>query len=250
VGVGLRKLPRRFLPRQHIYVDMNRLKNWKYLFFAIVLISICLPKLAADLSGDDEAGHDHSQLKIPPELQYVTCGSLIKLQNIGTGYRLHSHPVNYGSGSGQQSVTGMLLADDPNSFWILKGPHHAPCKLGDRVKNGDQIRLLHYATNKNLHSHLHPSPLSNQQEVSAFSVDDRGNGDSGDHWKVEFSGEYWKRSDIVTLQHVDTGKYLQMNKRQYGHPIPGQLEVACTDEKNEQTQWRTEEGIYFPAKLS
>jgi hypothetical protein len=116
---------------------------------------------------------------------------------------------------------------------------------------------------------------------------------SGDHWKVEFSGEYWKRSDIVTLQHVDTGKYLQMNKRQYGHPIPGkspvhsflrvfmhsshrhsnkdifhgirhfkqktnnskygvagQLEVACTDEKNEQTQWRTEEGIYFPAKLS
>jgi dolichyl-phosphate-mannose--protein O-mannosyl transferase len=54
--------------------------------------------------------------------------------------------------------------------------------IRDRIKNGDTIRLVHLATNKNLHSHLHPSPLSNQQEVSAFAIDDKANGDTGNHF--------------------------------------------------------------------
>lgn len=44
----------------------------------------------------------------------VTCGSVIKLKHIPTGHRLHSHKVNYGTGSGQQSVTGVADAADPN----------------------------------------------------------------------------------------------------------------------------------------
>uniref|UniRef100_V5HAV7 Putative secreted stromal cell-derived factor 2 n=1 Tax=Ixodes ricinus TaxID=34613 RepID=V5HAV7_IXORI len=40
------------------------------------------------------------------ELRYVTCGSVLKLQNTEHGVRLHSHDIKYGSGSGQQSVTG------------------------------------------------------------------------------------------------------------------------------------------------
>lgn len=38
--------------------------------------------------------------------EFVTCGSLLKLRNIQVNSRLHSHDVKYGSGSGQQSVTG------------------------------------------------------------------------------------------------------------------------------------------------
>ncbi|CAO3644469.1 unnamed protein product [Cunninghamella blakesleeana] len=38
----------------------------------------------------------------------VTCGSTVKLMNKATQYRLHSHGVSYGSGSGQQSVTGFV----------------------------------------------------------------------------------------------------------------------------------------------
>ena len=38
----------------------------------------------------------------PAELSYVTCGSVIKLQHEDTGFFLHSHEVNYGSGSKQQ----------------------------------------------------------------------------------------------------------------------------------------------------
>lgn len=51
----------------------------------------------------------------------VTCGSLIKLLHIGTNHRLHSHEIAYGSGSGQQSVTGFSGADDANSYWIVRG---------------------------------------------------------------------------------------------------------------------------------
>ena len=41
--------------------------------------------------------------------ELVTCTSMIKLQNLQRGVRLHSHGVKYGSGSGQQSVTGQCF---------------------------------------------------------------------------------------------------------------------------------------------
>lgn len=59
-------------------------------------------------------------------LQYVTYGSIIKLVHQDTGFRLHSHEVNYGSGSHQQSVTGYPRGDDINSFWIIKEAHDSP----------------------------------------------------------------------------------------------------------------------------
>ena len=34
--------------------------------------------------------------------EFVTCGSAIKLQHASSLYRLHSHEVAYGAGSGQQ----------------------------------------------------------------------------------------------------------------------------------------------------
>ena len=48
----------------------------------------------------------------------VTYGSVIKLQHERTKYRLHSHEVPYGSGSGQQSVTAFPGVEDGNSYWV------------------------------------------------------------------------------------------------------------------------------------
>lgn len=62
--------------------------------------------------------------------QYVTCGSVIKLQNLAYKIRLHSHDVKYGSGSGQQSVTGTDSTDDVNSHWVVLGPITDICKRG------------------------------------------------------------------------------------------------------------------------
>lgn len=51
----------------------------------------------------------------------VTCGSVIKLQHASTGVNLHSHEIAYGSGSGQQSVTGYTGGDDANDYWAIRG---------------------------------------------------------------------------------------------------------------------------------
>ncbi len=55
----------------------------------------------------------HSNLKV----DVVTCGSLLKLVNTDFAVRLHSHEVGYGSGSGQQSVTGLTDVTDGGSYW-------------------------------------------------------------------------------------------------------------------------------------
>jgi dolichyl-phosphate-mannose--protein O-mannosyl transferase len=54
----------------------------------------------------------------------------LKLQNVNTGSRLHSHDVKYGSGSGQQSVTAVRNADDNNSYWQVKAKFAGQCKRG------------------------------------------------------------------------------------------------------------------------
>lgn len=56
----------------------------------------------------------------------MTCGSVIKLQHSQTGHLLHSHDIAYGSGSGQQSVTGFQGGDDSNSYWVVRGTEVMP----------------------------------------------------------------------------------------------------------------------------
>ena len=45
----------------------------------------------------------------------------MKLQHANTGVNLHSHEISYGSGSGQQSVTGYTGGDDANDYWAVRG---------------------------------------------------------------------------------------------------------------------------------
>lgn len=61
----------------------------------------------------------HYQFLIPAaKASFVTCGSVVKLLNVDYRSRLHSHDVKYGTGSGQQSVTGVETSDDVNC-WII-----------------------------------------------------------------------------------------------------------------------------------
>lgn len=117
---------------------------------------------------------------------HVTCGSVIKLLNTDFRVRLHSHDVKYGTGSGQQSVTGTEIQEDVNSHWVIKAATDKICPRGEAIRCGSIIRLEHLETKKNLHSHQFLSPMSGQQEISAYG--DNGEGDSGDHWVVICSG--------------------------------------------------------------
>lgn len=62
--------------------------------------------------------------------RHVTCGSVIKLLNTDYRVRLHSHDVKYGTGSGQQSVTGTELQEDANSHWTVMGDLTSHCERG------------------------------------------------------------------------------------------------------------------------
>lgn len=176
--------------------------------------------------------------------EFVTWTSVIKLVNVNTNTRLHSHDVKYGSGSGQQSVTAVKNADDHNSFWQILSPiGFDQVNRGEKVKCGSNIRLLHLSTRRNLHSHLFLSPLSNNQEVSAFGED--GKGDEGDTWTVDCDADdYWRRDESVRLQHKATQKYLHVSGDVYGRPIQGQYEVSCFQYRNAYNLWKVQEGVY------
>ncbi|KAK9808465.1 hypothetical protein WJX73_009004 [Symbiochloris irregularis] len=146
----------------------------------------------------------------------VTCGSVIKLSHARTSYLLHSHEIAYGSGSGQQSVTGYDSSDDANSLWIIRGLKGHWCPQGSSIKSGFQLRLQHASTRKFLHSHHFESPLSGQQEVSAFGSDT--DSDDMDIWQVDWdkgAGE-WTQDQQVRLRHAHTGVYLASGPQRRG----------------------------------
>lgn len=60
----------------------------------------------------------------------VTCGSVIKLKHKNSGYRLHSHNLPWGTGSGQQSVTSTEFNTDVNSYFQVKAALGENCLQG------------------------------------------------------------------------------------------------------------------------
>ncbi|XP_037080260.1 stromal cell-derived factor 2-like [Pollicipes pollicipes] len=192
----------------------------------IILLLSCLSSVQGSLRVDD-----------------VTCGSVVKLMNTAYKSRLHSHDVKYGSGSGQQSVTGVEDQDDVNSHWSLMGASGKHCDRGEPLPCGTKLRLQHLTTKKFLHSHHFSSPLSRNQEVSAFGT--KGEGDSGDNWELVCSGDDWRRGDTVMLRHVDTGAYLAMSGHSFGRPISGQMEVVGITSPDTTAKWKVQEGVYI-----
>nr|CAH7728169.1 unnamed protein product [Callosobruchus chinensis] len=177
--------------------------------------------------------------------QFVTCGSALKLINTDYRVRLHSHDVKYGTGSGQQSVTGSEVQEDINSHWQVKAATGKSCVRGEPIKCGSTIRFEHVETKKNLHSHLFSSPLSGNQEISCYGND--GEGDTGDNWIVICSGDNWRRDDSVMLKHADTQMYLAVSGRTFGRPINGQMEVVGLHSSTGAVHWQSAEGVYLHA---
>ncbi|KAG0566950.1 hypothetical protein KC19_7G099300 [Ceratodon purpureus] len=177
----------------------------------------------------------------------VTYGSVIKLQHDRTKYRLHSHDVPYGSGSGQQSVTAFPGVEDANSYWMVEIVDDGH-EQGDVIPNGAIVRLQHVRTRKWLHSHFHQSPLSGNLEVSGFGGDEQT--DTGDYWKLEIEGKdsVWTLDQKVRLRHVDTNGYLHSHNMKYNQL--NQREVCGVTKKNADNLWSAAEGIYFRPKGS
>ncbi len=147
----------------------------------------------------------------------IRCGAQIRLRHLQTGFRLHSHGLNYfhRGTSAQQQVTGFALADDNDLFIVNAGQGLPPCTPGSTFRNGDIIRLTHKTTGRNLHSHTgFLAPASNlPQEVTAFGT--AGQGDLNDNWRLSLyeqrsdSPSRWLSDHAIALVHVQTGAALR-----------------------------------------
>src|SRR5437773_2583924 len=125
-------------------------------------------------------------------LRHVSTGSVLKSLN-----RSYEHP----NSSGQQMVVASALRNE-ETLWVVKGPHQSgnAYPIGRAVRHEDIIRLEHVATHKNLHSHDRLSPLSQQQEVTAFGI--MGQGDENDDWFVDLEGVgQWQFDQAIVLRH-------------------------------------------------
>lgn len=214
-----------------------------------LLLAVAMALLSLVLVG--LLGVFHSAASPPVEAavqgKEVTYGSVIKLQHERTKYRLHSHDVPYGSGSGQQSVTAFPGVEDANSYWMVQMVDDGH-EQGDVIPNGAIVRLQHVRTRKWLHSHFHQSPLSGNLEVSAFGGDEQT--DNGDHWKLEIEGNnaVWTLDQKMRLRHIDTNAYLHSHNMRYNQL--NQREVCGMTKKNADNVWSAAEGIYFRPKGS
>uniref|UniRef100_A0ACD5ZWP5 Uncharacterized protein n=1 Tax=Avena sativa TaxID=4498 RepID=A0ACD5ZWP5_AVESA len=212
--------------------------------------SVLALAVALLIGASSQVDNGASAAPVTEEGLEVTYGSTVKLMHDKTKVRLHSHDVAYGSGSGQQSVTGFPQTDDSNSYWIVRPTLDSSAKQGDAIETGSIIRLQHMRTRRWLHSHLHASPLSGNLEVSCFGGDEQS--DTGDYWRLEIEGKdkIWKRDQKVRLRHVDTGGYLHSHNKKYNRLGGGQQEVCGVRDKRAENIWSTAEGVYLPVSGS
>lgn len=207
-----------------------------------------------------------AQSKSGDEEMAVTCGSVIKILSAEANCYLSSEERQLGAGSGQQIVTFQKSKGTQNTLWHVRPANHgkeseteypdeATCQLAEPIPCNTAIRLTHLTTQKNLHSHGVPSPMSKQQEVTAFGSGD-GKGDGGDDWIVRCvspKAKFWKRGEPFHLFHRDTSKYLgtskklEFNQNTCGHqcPIMGHFEAFGRGANDQFTILQVEQGIHL-----
>lgn len=108
---------------------------------------------------------------------------------------------------------GMLPVLTPGMWRVtIKPVQDAPCQQTMPISKGQRIRLNHVETSKWLHSHMHRSPLTGNQEVSAYGGPSQS--DTGDVWTVSWSGanSLWEKANTV---------------RCYQTRAPGTTPAAC-----------------------
>ena len=95
----------------------------------------------------------------------------------------------------------------------------ASAAQGGPIAKGQSIRLLHSATDKWLHSHLFKSPLSGQQEVSAFGS--KVQSDTGDSWSVWWDGgaHTWTQDMTVRLFWVCCSPLMRISNQAVGDGV-------------------------------
>lgn len=212
--------------------------------------------------------------EMPDTYAQVALGSAVTIRHIHTrGGYLHSHPYNYEKGSKQQQITLYPHEDDNNVWEVVAAPpanetaqvdeKGVPITLPpdsprdvdrhltqlDWLKDKTEVRLVHRASDKRLHSHNVRAPITEadyQHEVSAYGSPGF-TGDGNDDWVVEIDrtesppgarDQVYAIRTVFRLRHLNSGCYLfshNVNLPEWGF---GQQEVTCN-------QWPTRPNTLF-----
>lgn len=187
----------------------------------------------------------------------VTIGhSVVTLKNQGlTGGLLHSHVQTFPEGSQQQQVT-TYSHKDANNNWIFQRARGEEAydpetnKELEFIHDGMNVRIMHPATGRNLHTHEVAAPIANSEyEVACY-----GNltiGDFKDNWIIEIMENYGSEnksrlhplSSSFRIKNPAMGCYLGVS----GNSLPAwgfrQGEVVCYKNpfrKDKRTWWNLE----------
>jgi len=123
-----------------------------------------------DAEGINRILYPPNEITLPFfQFREICNGNQIKLMHINTKCILHSHPIQYKTGSRQQEVTCYWRQDDNDWFKI----HRKVVAEHAQIHYNEVLGLEHVQTGNWLHSHSGPgleSPVTKQQEVTCFFV--------------------------------------------------------------------------------
>ncbi|KAF9331481.1 hypothetical protein BG006_005680 [Podila minutissima] len=187
----------------------------------------------------------------------VAYGARVTIRHQGTqGGYLHSHPSNYETGSKQQQIT-LYPHKDSNNEWIIQKRDGSVPESLEYVAHGDIVRLFHSSTDKNLHSHDHKPPMTedeNHFEVSGYGY--KGfPGDANDEWRVEIVESDASDPEGATTLHTLRSKFklvhANMNCDLFSHSVKlpkwgfEQQEVTCMRSAVQaKTIWMVESNVH------
>lgn len=184
-----------------------------------------------------------------PFYRFIHVGNVISLRQYAQeGAYLHSHNEFYPEGSKQQQVTAYPHRDH-NNDWIVRMP------VGSQeekftLKHGDIIRLEHKVTQRFLHSHEIPAPISDKEhhkEISCYGFQPENISDTNDHWRIEIvdhagniaddanskkskffiNFQVEARKTLFKLTHVNLGCVLQTARKALPEWGFKQHEITC-----------------------
>jgi dolichyl-phosphate-mannose--protein O-mannosyl transferase len=105
----------------------------------------------------------------------VQFGSIVAFRHCESGKYLHSHWGITSPSTKQQEVCASSF-NDSNDYWMITPSGH---RLGSLLKFDDEVNIVHFNTNKRLHSHQRTFVL--QQEYTEVTCYEHL--DKNDNWK-------------------------------------------------------------------
>ncbi|GAW80530.1 hypothetical protein, conserved [Plasmodium gonderi] len=142
---------------------------------------------------------------------FVTDGSSIILENVGTSYKLFSTDMKWGTGSGNQLVTAVTTnKNDEDILWTVNVYDEVKSFTGNKIKCDEIVTLKHVKSNGYLIGSSHDSILSNNYELSVHSSKESGK------FQVICENKkdkpFWLLGEIIYLKNIDRNGYISTSK--------------------------------------